>query len=175
MARVVENAELRNRERRLKLGNRKKPYWMTLNEGEHLGYYRGLRVGKWLARYRRPGAAGNYQETTLAQADDNADTDGVPILDFRQAQKAAQSWFAALERNGGRSTGPYTVSKALDDYLNGFTGKDVANTRRRIEAILRPQMGAHDVAKLTTKIISVHRRPEPQLLTNGCECRSKLP
>ncbi len=154
MARIVENTDLRNREKRLRLDVRKKPYWMTLNEGEHLGYYRGQRVGKWLARYRRPGATGNYQETTLAEADDNADADGIVILNFKHAQEAARDWFAGLERNGGRSTGPYTVSKALDDYLEGFTGKDVANTRRRIDSIVRPQMGKHDVSKLTPKIIT---------------------
>lgn len=154
MARIVNNADLRNREKRSRLEVRKKPYWMTLNEGEHLGYYRGQRVGKWVARYRRPGATGNYQETTLAEADDNADADGTVILNFKQAQEAARDWFAGLERNGGRSTGPYTVSKALDDYLEGFKGKDVANTRRRIDSIVRPQMGKHDVAKLTPKIIT---------------------
>lgn len=153
MARIVINADLRNREKRSRLEVRKKPYWMTLNEGEHLGYYRGQRVGKWVARYRRPGATGNYQETTLAEADDNADADGVVILNFKQAQEAARDWFAGLERNGGRSTGPYTVSKALDDYLESFKGKDVANTRRRIDSIVRPQMGKHGVAKLTPKII----------------------
>ena len=154
MARIVVNADLRNREKRSRLEVRKKPYWMTLNEGEHLGYYRGQRVGKWVARYRRPGVAGNYQETTLAEADDHADADGEVILNFKQAQEAAREWFTGLERNGGRSTGPYTVSKALDDYLEGFKGKDLANTRRRIDSIVRPQMGAHDVARLTPKIIT---------------------
>lgn len=154
MARIVENTDLRNREKRLRLEARKKPYWMTLNEGEHLGYYRGKRVGKWLARYRRPGATGNYQESTIAEADDSADADGVVILNFKQAQQAARDWFARLERNGGRATGPYSVSMALDDYLAGFTGKDVVNTRRRIDAIVRPQMGHNDVTKLTTQMIA---------------------
>lgn len=154
MARIVLNADLRNREKRSRLEVRKKPYWMTLNEGEHLGYYRGQRVGKWVARYRRPGTSGNYQETTIAQADDHADADGSVILDFRQAQEAARKWFVALERNEGRKIGKYTVSDALDDYLAGFQGKDLANTRRRIEAIVRPQMGKHEVAKLTTKAIN---------------------
>jgi integrase len=154
MARVVQDTKLAKREQRLKLESRKKPHWMTLNEGEHLGYYRGARVGKWVARYRRAGAAGNYQETTLAEADDNADADGSVILNFKQAQDAARKWFLSLERNGGRRTGAYTVSHALDDYLAGFQGKDLANTSRRIEAIVRPQMGKHEVAKLTTKAIN---------------------
>ena len=154
MARTVQDAKLAKREQRLRLEPRKKPYWLTLNEGEHLGYYRGARVGKWVARYRRAGAVGNYQETTIAEADDSADADGTLILDFRQAQDAARKWFGGLERNGGRRTSAYTVADALDDYLAGFQGKDLANTRRRIEAMIRPTMGAHEVAKLTTKQIA---------------------
>jgi hypothetical protein len=138
----------------LRLDARKKPYWLTLNEGEHLGYYRGARVGKWLARYRRPGAAGNYQETTIAEADDTSDADGAVILNFRQAQDAARKWFAGLERGCGRRTAAYKVSDALDDYLEAFAGKDIVNTRSRIEAIIRPALGEHDVAKVTTKLIA---------------------
>jgi len=91
MARIVENTDLCNRERRLRLGIRKKPYWMALNEGEHLGYYRGRRVRKWVARYRRPGISSTYREFTIAEADDYADADGSKILSFGQAQKAARN------------------------------------------------------------------------------------
>ncbi len=154
MARTVQDARLAKREQRLRLEHRKKPYWLTLNEGEHLGYYRGARVGKWVARFRRAGVGGNYQETTIAEADDTADADGVVILNFRQAQDAARQWFAGLERNGGRRAGSYAVSDALDDYLATFQGRDLANTRRRIEAIIRPALGSVDVAKLTTAAIS---------------------
>jgi len=154
MARIVQDVKLAKREQRLRLEARKKPYWLTLNEGEHLGYYRGARVGKWVARYRRAGSAGNYQETTIAEADDVSDADGAVILDFRQAQDAARRWFGGLERNGGRRARVYTVSDALDDYLAGFQGKDLANTRRRIEAIIRPELGSHDATKLTTKQIA---------------------
>lgn len=170
MARVVHDAKLTKREHRSKLEARKKPYWLTLNEGEHLGYYRGQRVGKWLARYRRAGEAGNYQEATLAEADDSADADGVTILNFRQAQQAARNWFAGLERSGGRRTGPYTVSNALDDYIEGFPGRDILNTRRRIEALIRPPLGSIEVAKLTSKqIVDWHAAmaAAPALLRSG--------
>ncbi|UVO53808.1 site-specific integrase [Sphingomonas sp. SUN039] len=154
MARTVQDARLAKREQRLRLEARSKPYWMTLNEGEHLGYYRGNRVGKWLARFRRAGSTGNYQQVTIGEADDTIDADGAVILNFKQAQDRARDWFVGLERNGGRRASTYTVSDALDDYLLGFRGRDLANTRRRIEAIIRPQMGTHEVAKLTTKAIS---------------------
>ncbi len=154
MARTVHDARLTKREQRLKLAVRKRPYWLTVNEGEHLGYYRGARIGKWVARFRRPGATTDYQQTTLGEADDTADADGSVILDFRQAQKCARDWFAGLERNGGRKAGIYKVSDALDDYLAAFQGKDLANTRRRIEAIIRPELGQRDVSKLTPKMIN---------------------
>ena len=153
MARIVENTDLHNRERRLRLGIRKKPYWMALNEGEHLGYYRGRRVRKWVARYRRPGFLSKYREFTIAEADDYADADGSKILSFGQAQTAARSWFAKVDQNGDKEARPYSVTNALDDYLEGFSGKDIANTRRRIEAIVRPQIGEHDTSRLTAKII----------------------
>lgn len=154
MARTVQDVRLAKREQRLRLEPRKKPYWLTLNEGEHLGYYRGARVGKWMARYRRPGTMGNYQETTIAEADDTSDSDGAVILDFRQAQDAARKWFVELERGGGRRTVVYTVSAALDDYLAAFAGKDIVNTRSRIDTMIRPALGAHDAGKLTTKMIA---------------------
>ena len=72
---------------------------MVLNEGEHLGYYRGQIVRKWVARFRRPGVSHNYQEATLAEADDHIDADGVKILSFKQAQEAARNWFASIEQD----------------------------------------------------------------------------
>ena len=153
MARMIQNVALYKREQRLRLDPRKKPYWMVLNEGEHLGYYKGQRVGKWVVRYRSPGTKGNYHERTIAEADDYADADAEVILDFKQAQEAARKWFAEIERNDGRVVGPYTVSDALDDYIAGFQGKDLANTKRRINAIIRPDLGSHEVGKLTSKII----------------------
>lgn len=154
MARVLEINDLGNRGRRLCLAVRKKPYWMALSEGEHLGYYRGRRVRKWVARYRRPGISSKYREFTIAEADDYADADGSKILSFGQAQNAARNWFAKIDQSGDQTSWPYSVSNALDDYLEGFSGKDIANTRRRIEAIIRPEIGGHDTSKLTAKIIT---------------------
>jgi integrase len=158
MARSVNDTRLLKREQRLKLEVRKKPYWATLIEGQHLGYYRGQRVGKWLARVRRPGSGLDYQQVTLGQADDFADADGQVVLDYPQAQEAARAWFRNLDRNEGRRIGRYSISDALDDYISGFTGRDRANTKRRIETIIKPQIGHLEVAKLTSKaIIEWHR------------------
>ena len=153
VAGISKITDLQNREQRLRLAIRKKPYWMILSEGQHLGYYRGQRVRKWVVRYRQPGISSKYREFTIAEADDYADADGSKILSFGQAQKAARSWFAHIGQNDYRSSRPYLVSDALDDYLKSFAGKDLENTRRRIEAIIRPQIGGHDTSRLTAKII----------------------
>ena len=154
MSRAVLNVDLKNRTRRMQLPIRNKPYWTALNEGAHLGYYRGKRVRKWVARFRQPGGLHGYQEATIAEADDLADADGQTILNFKQAQTAARYWFAGLERPANPAELQYTISDALDDYLARFTGKDVDNTRRRVEAIIRPQMGHHPVVNLTTTLIA---------------------
>src|SRR4051812_30899406 len=122
MGRAIRDARLDKREARLKLALRKEPYWRLVSEGAHLGYYRGGRVGKWVARYRRPGSAGGYLKKTLAEADDIRDADGVTILDFRQADDAARAWFEERAR-GGAKAGPFTVGDALDEYLKAFRGK----------------------------------------------------
>ena len=100
MARIVDRADLRNREQRLELAIRKKPYWTALSEGEHLGYYRGRRVRKWLARFREPGGPYHYQEATIAEADDHINADGAKILNFMQAQIAAFNWFKSVKQHG---------------------------------------------------------------------------
>ena len=154
MACIVDHIDLRNSEERAQLPSRKKPYWTALTQGAHLGYYRGKRVRKWVARFRKPGAIRHYEEATIAEADDYTDADGQKVLNFQQAQDAAGKWFASLETKGGMDAPPYNVSDALDDYLARFSGKDIDNTRRRVEAIIRPQMGYYALAELTPIIIA---------------------
>ncbi len=154
MARTVLDVRLAKREQRTRLGFRKEPHWLTLNEGEHLGYYRGARTAKWVARFRAPGTGNPYQQKTLGEADDTAEADGEVILDFRQAQEQARTWFLELHRSAGKKMGRYSVGHALNDYLNNFQGKDLANTKRRVEAIIRPDLGELEASKLTHTAIN---------------------
>lgn len=156
MARTVRDQRLDNRTARLRLPVKKEPYWRVISEGAHIGYYRGERGGKWVARYRAPGAKGGYAQATLGEADDHAEADGAIILNWKQASAAAMEWIDRTAR-GGRRTGPYTVNDALDGYLKAFTGKSVAKTKARIEVIIRPALGHHDVAKLTSRQITQWR------------------
>ena len=153
MGRAVRDTRLDTREARLRLAVRKEPYWRLISEGAHLGYYRGERVGKWVARFRKTGGSGGYLKATLGEADDIRNADGESILTFKQADEAARLWFEAKVR-GDRKAGPYTVGDALDDYLANFDRKSLDGTRLRIEALIRPALGEVDANALTTKQIS---------------------
>jgi hypothetical protein len=51
------------------------------------------------------------------------DADGVAVLDYGHAQKAARAWWRAdLRREEGYDTraGPFTVADAVSDYLTAF-------------------------------------------------------
>lgn len=150
MGRAVRDARLDKREARLKLAVQKEPYWRLVSEGAHLGYYRGGRVGKWVARFKAPGTTGGYRKTTLGEADDTRDADAVTILNFAQAQEQARAWFAVIEL-GDERRGPYTVSQMLDDYMEGFKGKSVKLTQGRINANIKPEIGTLLVSELTQR------------------------
>ncbi|WP_225008823.1 tyrosine-type recombinase/integrase [Novosphingobium percolationis] len=148
MARTVRDYRLETRAARARLGQRTEPYWMLLSEGFHLGYYRGRQTAKWVARHRPAGQAAAYTKTTLGEADDTSDADGVRILDYRQAQDKAREWLRAVE-GGVAVTASFTVGDALDEYLKAFTKKDLANTKRRVEQFVRPALGNVRLARLT--------------------------
>lgn len=154
MARTVKDARIDTRAARERLATREEPYWRLVSEGAHLGYSKGKRGGRWVARFRQPGhATKGYIKTALGEADDTSDADGERFLDFKQAQAAARAWFdliATGNRPSNVPAEPYTVSKALDDYMEQFSGKSVVATRSRVEAIIRPELGKLDTEKLTS-------------------------
>lgn len=87
---------LSSRTGRRVLAARHKPYWQVIEPGGHLGYYRGVRAGSWIARQYIGG--GRYAETRLGVADDVRKADGVHVLDFSTAHAKAQAWFASRAR-----------------------------------------------------------------------------
>jgi integrase len=143
---------LDNRTSRLKLRVRLEPYWRLVSEGCHVGYYRGARAGKWVARYRCPGSGRGYTKHTLGEADDVRDADGESILNFEQADAVARQWFDEIAKAGGKRSAK-TVSDALDIYMTNFTGKSVAKTKARIEAVIRPALGHLKLSALTRQAL----------------------
>lgn len=156
MGRAVKDARLDRREGRLKLAAQKEPYWRLISEGAHLGYYRGERVGKWVARHRKAGSGAGYNKKTLGEADDIRDADGVNVLTFKQADDAARAWFAEIAEDKVEFASPYTVANALDDYSASFkvrNGAVPADMKSRVE-IIRAVLGHLEVATLTQGAIS---------------------
>jgi hypothetical protein len=112
MARTVRDANLETRTARLRLPIRSEPYWRGLEKGFALGYRRRGKGGTWLARRRPEG--GGYAEHKIGASDDLQDSDGVAILDYGQAQKAARAWWAgggAAGRGTRYSGGAFYRSK----------------------------------------------------------------
>ena len=174
MARTVRDANLETRTVRLRLAIRSEPYWRGLEKGFALGYRRRGRGGTWLARRRQ--ADGGYAEHRIGTTDDLQDADGVAVLDYGQAQRAARAWWRAesrREEGHDTRTGPYTVADAIADYLKEFEGrggKSVYETRRAAETHVLPPLGAALVWKLTAKKIEDWHRG---LATKPALARSK--
>jgi integrase len=173
MGRSVRDARLDRREARSKLAARKEPYWRLVSEGAHIGYYRGERVGKWVARFRKPGSGAGYYKTTIGEADDVRDADDTTVFDWRQAQDRANAWFDERRNGDRKQEGPFTVGDALDEYVKGFRSRDgdvPADLNSRVEKIIRPALGHHEVKDLTTKIIATWhtaRSKSPAKLRTG--------
>jgi len=49
MARTKDDSDLKSRSSCAKLPKRKAPYWMSMEKGRRLGYYKGAKGGNWLA------------------------------------------------------------------------------------------------------------------------------
>jgi integrase len=155
MARTVRDTNLETRTARSRLSARSKPYWRSIDQGNHLGYYKGKRGGSWVGRYNV--GERRYKETTFGTADDIQDADGLAVLSFAQAQEQARAWFAeqARQKAGIAHSGPYTVKDAMVDYLAWYEveRKDLSNARYRNEALILPSLGNKEVSKLTLPML----------------------
>jgi hypothetical protein len=156
MARTVRDAALITRSARLRLSTRTKPYWRMLEQGLHLGYRRRATGGSWIARRRDEN--GSYHEEKLGLADDAQDADAHNILDFSQAQRAARTWWTNHQRLAAGlpagNDGPYTVKRALADYLHDYRRRG-ARGAEVVESVVGrnvlPALGDVPVHKLTTQ------------------------
>src|ERR1700722_12032432 len=96
MARTVRNTKIDTRTARMKLTERREPYWTVLSAGCALGYRRGAKGGTWIAKYRD--ADGKRHLEALGAADDVRDADGLSVFSFAQAQDRARAWFEQKAR-----------------------------------------------------------------------------
>ena len=74
MARSIRDAKLDSRTARLKLEQRREPYWTSLSSKLSLGYRRVKVGGNWIARYYSTGQGRRYH--AIGAADDHIDRAG---------------------------------------------------------------------------------------------------
>jgi integrase len=158
MARTVRDTNLETRAARLRLVLRRNPYWRSLESGLHLGYRRTkIGGGTWVGR--RFLGDGRYAECGLGLADDLQDADGVAVFTYSEAQAKAREWWKSAERASlglAPDDGPYTVADALEAYFADREqrgSKGLAKDRAAARARVLPEVGAVELAKLTTKRI----------------------
>jgi integrase len=174
MARKVRDATLDSREARGKLKPRGKPYWRTIERGLHLGYRRlAGKAGTWWARHYLGDQA--YEVESIGAVDDLSDADGVAVLSYWQAQTRARERMVSRAHVAVGKTGPYTVNRAADDYLDylrseGRSDAAIKDASYRIEAFIRPTLGRFEVAALKPDQL---RRWRADLAKAGPRLRTK--
>ena len=156
MARTIRDTSLESRAARLKLEERRKPYYRLISQGCHIGYYKGSRGGSWIARYHL--GSGKYKEKKLGLADDIQDANGVTVLSFAQAQEKARAWFnqaAADDPDGFPDYSTYTVKDACDEYMQWIKShrKSYKSMRYSVDSLIVPELGHIKIAQLSTKRI----------------------
>jgi hypothetical protein len=132
MPRPVKDARIDSRAARARLKPSGKPYWRQIDPELHLGYRKGKAGGKWVRRRYLGGQ--RYEVETIGIADDNADADGVAILDWRQAQAKAR------ERPAEAANAPLTVAQAVAEYIADLRARKGERAAREVEGRLRKHL-----------------------------------
>lgn len=135
-----------------------KPYWQLIDKGLYLGYRKRKTGGSWIAR--RFNNERKYEEETFGRADDQESADGITTFSHSQAIKNVWAWHkkATCIEEGieDKTKGPYTVKKAIADYLEQYQGNPRArkDMEYRLSAFLLPNFGNLEIEKITTRRIS---------------------
>ncbi|MET0529124.1 MAG: site-specific integrase, partial [Microvirga sp.] len=161
MPRAVRSVKLDTRTARSRLPARKAPYFVRIGDRLQLGYWRGVKVGSWIAR--RYTGDGAYATHGLGPADDLREADGVSILAFDQAQERAKAWDGEERRAaaGAPRRGPLTVEQAIEAYLAHLRAAKGAKAEATARSVARsrilPELGHLQCAALTAKRLTSWR------------------
>jgi integrase len=153
---------LQDRSARARLKPRHHPYWRSISEGRHLGYYRGKRAGSWIARCRAPKDA-DYVTRPLGTADDIVQADGETVLDWKQALDAALAWFQQVETPGYLEAADLTVERAAAEYSAMRDARDSARAGRPVRSDGRSRMNRYVVVDDELSGIRLHDLTEAHL------------
>ena len=154
---MAGDSKLMSRTARTGLKASRKPYYRLIERGVSLGYRKPKKgPGAWVIRRYIGNDSYTVKNLTTADgkliiADDYSDADGRGILNFAQAQDRAKAQESTAEPSG-----PYTVDKAADDYLEFLRseGRDdsaIRDAATRIKAFISPTLGKFEVAALNPK------------------------
>jgi integrase len=153
MSRVLRNTLLENRTARARLKPRAKPYKAKIQPGLDVGYRPAKKgAGSWLAILYL--GQQRYHFASIGTADDHADADGLTIFSWGMAQEEARK-IAAKRANEAAGVvsgkGPLTVAHVLETYLSWLKnhGKSVQSARYCADALIIPELGEIEAAKLT--------------------------
>ena len=146
MARTVKDVRLDSRAARERLEPRKKPYYRVIETSRHIGYYKGLRSGSWLARTF---GGERYVEKKLGMADDIRDANGLDVLSFSQAQAAARAWFDAQARSAVGAGPPVTVRAAVEEYIAARNVKESGRQGRSVKSSAAHKLTLHVLGNAT--------------------------
>jgi integrase len=156
MARTIVDSNLKDRTARGRLKARRKPYWREIEPNLAVGYRklkgrkgRPAGSGTWSARHY-VGAGAYTIEKIDGVADDFSDSNGVTVLDFKQAQDKARA-LHLRRHTASEIAGPLTVKAALELHFEHLTGvgQSIPTQQYHADAFILPALGDIEVAKLT--------------------------
>ena len=162
MAKTVAEVRLQERAARARLPAKHHPYWRSISEGRHLGYYRGARGGSWIARCRPPDG-GEYFTRSLGTADDLVEANGAEILNWKQALDAALAWYEQVEKPGYIEAADLTVQTAVDEYAAMRDARDSARAGRPVRSDGRSRLTRYVVVDRRLAAIHLHDLTESDL------------
>ncbi|WP_070152066.1 tyrosine-type recombinase/integrase [Sphingobium phenoxybenzoativorans] len=144
MARLGKEERIDQRASRLRLKPRHLPYWRTVSEGLHIGYYRGKREGSWFARYRPAGSSRDYVKTKLGKCDDLIDADGEGILDWKQALAECNKWIDGLHGDDEQPKDLHlTIRDVVVAHIADRDARDSEKARRPIRSTASSKLKPH--------------------------------
>lgn len=160
MPQVLREAPLSTRTARcaLKVG----VHWRSVDPDIHLGYRKGKRGGRWLARWYD--GAGRYCQTTLGTADDVIDEGN---LSFHAAVNAARDAVVAARQAAALAkAGPIvTVHSALDAYIVKRNQRASAWAGREVRSSADHRLCRHVLSDSRLAEIPLHKLTETDLAT----------
>ncbi len=155
--RIVKEPGIRSREERRKQNEGQ--HWADLTGGLHLGWKRGKRGGKWLARVYVGDQ--KYRRIKIGTADDEATANGLTVLNFAQAAALARK----KQVEAAQPAGPLTVRDAFDQYVEGLLPPHKRTARQSREA--RTNLDLHVPQKLFDKAVAKLMQDDVELIRDG--------